>query len=229
MTEADPFINPTAAAILRTLYENPHREWYQRELVHHLRRSQSTIEYEMQKMVAAGVVSGERRGRKVLYKPHPMCSIHEELRAILLKTYGVTDELREMLLRFNKNIDWAFIRDEGLLTLRSDLPIRVHLIGTLDFDNSLDFDDECQKIRSRVDRTIKFEREHRSDFDPAVRTRETRVNEIIRCKKIWLIGNEKRLLNLARQKIKQRSNEVVSEATSEGPRAPARPPRSNKS
>jgi len=88
MTHADPFINPTAAAILRVLYENPHREWYQRELVEHLRRSQSTIEYEMNRMVAAGVIAAERRGRKVLYKPHPTCSIHNELGSILLKPTG---------------------------------------------------------------------------------------------------------------------------------------------
>jgi DNA-binding transcriptional ArsR family regulator len=200
MTHADPFMNPTAAAILRILYENPHREWCQRELVKHLRRSQSTIEYEMSRMVSAGVIAAERRGRKVLYKPHPTCSIHNELRSILMKTYGVSSEIREMLMLFKKKIDWAFIRDEGQLIRDFDCPIRVAVIGTLDFDCHIEFDEECWKLSKRLGRPIKFEKEHRSYFDSEVRARDSHAMGVIHCKKIWLLGDEKGLLALTRPK-----------------------------
>lgn len=168
MTHADPFINPTAAAILHILYENPHREWYQRELVKHLRRSQSTIEYEMSRMVSAGVIAAERRAAKFSTSLTQHVPFINELRSILLKTYGTVSEIREMLMLFKKKVDWAFIRDEGQLVQDFDCPIRVAVIGTLDFDCHIEFDEECWKLSKRLGRMIKFEKEHRSYFDPEV-------------------------------------------------------------
>jgi len=91
-------------------------------------------------------------------------------------------------------------RDEGQLVQGFRLPDSRRSNRHVGFDCHIEFDEECWKLSKRLGRMIKFEKEHRLYFDPEVRARDPHAMVVVQCKKIWLVGEEKTLLELTRQR-----------------------------
>ena len=99
----------TRQAVLAATLLQPQRSWYLQELAGHLRVRPSSLQRELARLVAAGILTRRRDGNRVHYRADDACPILVDLRGLLTKTIGLVDVLRESLAPFAASIDWAFV------------------------------------------------------------------------------------------------------------------------
>lgn len=63
----------------------------------------------MKKLTATGQVTVNRRGNQTRYQANPDSLVFAELRALVVKTMGIADQLRQALSPFAEQISFAFI------------------------------------------------------------------------------------------------------------------------
>jgi predicted nucleotidyltransferase len=83
--------------VLAVLLLHPEREFYLRELASRAGVALSSTQKEVARLTDAGILLRTRRGRQTFYRANTRSPLFAELRAILLKTVGLVDVLREML------------------------------------------------------------------------------------------------------------------------------------
>jgi len=85
------------ARVLRELLLHPERDLYLREVAVRAGVSLSSAQQELARLTAAGLLRRTQRGRQTFYRAETRCPLYPELRAILLKTLGLAEVLREAL------------------------------------------------------------------------------------------------------------------------------------
>jgi predicted nucleotidyltransferase len=95
--------------LLAATLRDPGRWQYASDLARHLGLRPSSLQRELAGLVVAGILMRRVEGRHVYYKPDPDCPILDELRAILRKTAGLVDVLREALRPFRGAIVASFV------------------------------------------------------------------------------------------------------------------------
>jgi len=99
----------TRQAVLAATLLRPQRSWYLHELAGHLGVRPSSLQRELARLVAAGILTRRRDGNRVHYQADDTCPILVDLRGLLTKTIGLVDVLRASLAPFAAAIDWAFV------------------------------------------------------------------------------------------------------------------------
>jgi predicted nucleotidyltransferase len=83
--------------VLAALLLRPERELYLREIASRTGVSLSSVQKEVARLTAAGILLRTRRGRQTFYRANTRAPLFPDLRAVLLKTVGLADSLREAL------------------------------------------------------------------------------------------------------------------------------------
>ena len=81
--------------MLGLLYTRPDESFYVRQIVRAAGVGQGAAQRELRRLCAAGVLVRLEQGRHVYYRANPDCPVYSELRALVAKTAGVADVLRE--------------------------------------------------------------------------------------------------------------------------------------
>ena len=110
-TEAisDVLFGRTRRAVLALLYGHADEEFYLRQIIRVAGIGQGTVQRELEKLVAAGLVLRRAHGRQVYFRANPGSPVYQELRGLLLKTAGMADVLREALASLADRISVAFV------------------------------------------------------------------------------------------------------------------------
>ena len=96
-------------AILTTLYGRPDEEFYLRELARVAAITASSLQRDLAALVGAGIVLRAVRGHQVYFRANRACPVLDELRGLVVKTFGVADVLKQALQQLSGNIDAAFV------------------------------------------------------------------------------------------------------------------------
>lgn len=107
VTEA--LFSRTQQRVLGTLFGQPERAFSLSELFERTRGGRGTVQRELQRLVASGLVTVQPVGNQKHYRANPASPIFEELRSIVLKTVGVADPIRSALEPLARKIDLAFL------------------------------------------------------------------------------------------------------------------------
>lgn len=105
----DALFTKTQQRVLAILFGNPGRSFYQNEIVRLSGAGNGAVHRELARLLACGLVSAGLIGNQKHYQANRAAPIFEELRGIVLKTFGVADVLRARLEAFAGRIDVAFI------------------------------------------------------------------------------------------------------------------------
>ena len=87
-------------AVLGLLYARPDEAFYLRQITREVQAGQGAVQRELKRLVDAGLLTREARGREVHYRANRACPIFAELHGLVLKTVGLADVLRGALLPF---------------------------------------------------------------------------------------------------------------------------------
>ena len=118
----------TRRRLLGLLYGNPGRSYFANEIVRLADSGTGAVHRELATLEAAGLVTVSRVGNQKHYRANRASPIFEELRGIVVKTFGVADVLREVLAPLAAKIRAAFIYGsvaKGNDTATSDIDLMV--------------------------------------------------------------------------------------------------------
>ena len=97
----------TQRQILGLLFGNPDRSYYANEIVRFAGVGIGSAQRELERLSGAGLLSVTQIGNQKHYRANQNSPIYEELKGIVLKTFGM-DALKDALLPFSEKISSAF-------------------------------------------------------------------------------------------------------------------------
>lgn len=132
----DALFSKATNAILVNVFTRPDG-MHLRALMSHTGLGSASAQRELRRLTEAGLLTKQELGKVILYKPNTNSPIYQELSAIIRKTEGVEQVLREMLLPFQNRIESAFIygsvaKNEDTAFSDIDLFVLADKVGSAD-------------------------------------------------------------------------------------------------
>lgn len=125
---ADALFGKTQRRVLGLLFGNPDRSYFANEIVRLAGSGIGGVHRELASLAAAGLLTATRVGNQKHYRANRDSPIFDELRGIVVKTFGVADVLREVLAPLQPGMQAAFIYGsvaKGTDTAASDIDLMV--------------------------------------------------------------------------------------------------------
>jgi uncharacterized protein len=120
-------------AVLGLLYARPDEAFYLRQITREVQAGQGAVQRELQRLVDAGLLTREARGREIHYRANRACPIFAEVHGLVLKTVGLADVLRGALTPLQDALTLAVVygsQAAGTATAGSDVDLLV--VGTVE-------------------------------------------------------------------------------------------------
>jgi len=108
-TISDALFTKTQQKVIGLLFGMPDKSFYTNEIMRWASMGRGTVGRELDKLVSAGLLTATREGNQNHYQANTENPIYAELVSIVKKTFGVADEIREVVQLFDDNIELAFI------------------------------------------------------------------------------------------------------------------------
>lgn len=173
--------------ILGALFGHPEKSFYRNELMRLTRSGKGALQRELDRLEQSGLVTVQAVGNQKHYRANREAPIFEELRGIVVKTFGLADVLREALQPLRKKIDVAFIFGsiaKASDTAGSDIDVFVvsDVLGYQDLIRA------CIPAENAVGRKVNPTLHSRSELARKRKERNGFVLRVLEQPKIFLIG-----------------------------------------
>lgn len=106
---AGVLFTPVQQRLLGFLFGQPDRRFQSAELIRLANAGTGAAHRFLQRLASCGLVQVEEVGRQKFYQANPAAPIHKELVAIVRKTIGLREPLREALAPLAHQIESAFV------------------------------------------------------------------------------------------------------------------------
>lgn len=184
---ADALFTQTQQRVLGWVFGQPQRTFTVSELIASTGAGSGAVQRELAKLVASGLLTVKPVGNQKHYQANPAAPIHDELVAIVQKTFGLAEPLREALSPLADRIDAAFLYGsvaKGTDTAASDIDLMVvsDTIGYADVVLALD------EIGRWLGRAINPTIYSRAELGKRVKDENAFVTRVLQQPKLWLIG-----------------------------------------
>lgn len=189
---SDALFSKVQRCVLGLLYGNPDRSFYANELFRLAGSGTGAVVRELAKLTASGLVTVNKIGNQKHYQANRAAPIFEELRGIVLKTFGMADVLRQGLLPISSKIAVAFIYGsvaKGTDTARSDVDVMV--IG-----DGIDYPEvysALMPVEEQLGRKINPSIYSNGDVLQKLKKGNAFLTRIMAQQKIFLIGSDRDL------------------------------------
>jgi len=195
---ATHLLGGTRSAVLAALLLHPESALHVRELARVTGTSPGSLHRELRALTTLGLLLRQETGRQVNYQANTACPVFEELAGLLRKTVGVADVLRAALMPLADDIDLAFVYGSvaaGQESTRSDVDVMV--LGRAGFGVVAQALAPTHGIlRREVNPTVMKP----ADFRRKCKAGEGFVLNVLWGPKLWLIGNDDDLAELAQDR-----------------------------
>jgi len=185
---AEALFGKAQRAVLALLFGQPDRAFYLREVVAAAGTGASQVQKELDNLTRAGLILREPRGNQVWFRANPTSPVFGELKALVAKTFGIADVVREALQAFAGKIDAAFIYGSvarGQHDAASDVDLLV--VGDIKPSRLAPVQLELARILGRRVSAVVYDAE---EVRKRTASRDHFMNTVIPQPKIWLIGSE---------------------------------------
>jgi predicted nucleotidyltransferase len=188
-------LTKTRAALLNLFLTNPERSFYMQEIGRILGKKPGTFQRAINNMVSEGVLISEYKANARFFQANKKYPIYKELKSIVFKTVGVQGRIRDALEEIG-NVKFAFIYGsyaKARETYVSDIDLVV--IGNANEDTLIKVLDS---LEDKFQREINYKLYTFKEFKKEIKEKEPFLLEIMRDKKIMLIGNENELRKISK-------------------------------
>ncbi|MBP8932914.1 MAG: hypothetical protein KBG67_00620 [Candidatus Atribacteria bacterium] len=176
--------------LLLLYFTNPNKKYYLRELERILNFSVGNIRRELIRLEQTGFFCCKNEGNFVYYYLNQNHPLFKELRNITFKTYGFPRMLQNVLKKFS-SINQAFIY--GSFTQEGegweDSEINLLIIGKVEEDR---LNKEIERLERKSQREINYAIYEKEDFEREKEEGNPFILNILKEKKVFLIGEENR-------------------------------------
>ena len=186
---SDALFTGTQRQVLGLLFGNPDRSYYLNEIVRFAGVGIGTVQREVEKFSGAGLLTVKKIGNQKHYQANRQAPIYEELRGIVLKTFGIGDLLRQALAELAGQIKVAFVY--GSIAKRTDTAgsdIDVMIIA--DNVSYADLFSALAAIETKLGRSVSPTLYHPAEFQSKLASDSSFVTRVVEQPKIFLIGTD---------------------------------------
>ena len=182
-------------AVLGLLFNHPEQAFYLREIARAAGTTPSSLQRELAALTASGLILREARGHQVYFRANAASPLFQELRGIVVKTFGVADVLRGALAPLARRIHAAFVygslaRGEA----RPESDVDVMVIGEVAF---ADVVEALRSAETALRRSVNPSVYPPVEFSGKAAADNAFIAEVLEAPKIFLIGGEGELRELA--------------------------------
>lgn len=183
--------------VLTLLLLHPERALHVREIARLTGTTAGTLNKELTKLHAAGLLERERVGNQVRYTANRASPIFSEIAGILRKTIGLADVLADALAPSAPAITVAFIFGSmARATETAGSDVDVMLIGSLGFGDAVKLLYPAQAVLGReINPSVYGADEWRA----RLKAKDPFIRDVLAKPKIFLIGNDDELEKLGRR------------------------------
>lgn len=181
--------------VMGLLLLNPDRRYHLREVARVTALPAAPIGRELNKLADFGVLTRERVGNQLVFQANRKCPVFPELAGLARKTFGLRDVLLHALGPYTDRCELAFIYGSmasGEATALSDVDLM--LIGSLSFEQAVQALASAEAILGREINPTIFSAQ---EFSARLVRRDSFLVDILKKPKIFLIGDEERLMKLS--------------------------------
>lgn len=180
--------NKTSILLLSLFYNNADKAFYLREIARRIDMGAGTVQRELSKLASAGLVVRQAHGRQVYYRANTGSHVYDEVRGLIIKTFGLADIIRDVLDPLSGKIDYAFIygsQVDGTATADSDVDLMV--VGQI---GEMELHKVINKAEGKLGKAINYSHFTLEEFGRRKKEKKGFVDRTSSGKKIMLIGDE---------------------------------------
>lgn len=178
------------AELLRLFFTNPEQSFYIQEIGRILGKKPGVFQRTLNNMEEEGILVSEYKANARYFKTNKAYPLYKELKSIVFKTVGVTGSLKEALKKVG-NINFSFIYGSYAKAKENYLSdIDFIVIGSPNEDVLIK---GLDKLEEALNREINYKLYSLKEFKSEIKEKEPFLLEILRDKKIMIIGEENEL------------------------------------
>jgi len=186
---SDALFTRTQQRVLSLLFGQPGRAFSVNELIQATGAGSGAIQREIARLSGSGLLSMEQVGNQKRYRANPHSPIHEELVAIVGKTFGLAMPLGEALAPLADRIELAFVY--GSVAKRSDTAASdIDMMVVSDKLTYADVVSALHPLIERLGREINPTLYSRADLRKRRAAGNAFVERVLAQPKLWVIGGE---------------------------------------
>ena len=186
---SDALFTATQQRVLSCLFGQQGRTYSVRELIQATAAGSGGVQREVARLAGSGLLLMEQVGNQKRYRANPDSPIHDELAAIVRKTFGLADPLREALAPLAEVIEIAFVYGsvaKGLDTSNSDIDLML-ISDSLDYGEVMAaLDPLIEQLGRVINPTLYTHAELRKRIEAG----NSFVTRVLAQPRIWLMGGE---------------------------------------
>jgi len=178
------------AKALGWFYTHTDESFFVRQLATILNEDSTNLSRELSYLENTSILSSERIGNLKLFKANLQCPFYSEMKGLVQKTVGVFGEIKSALGTL-PGIKYAFIFGsyaKGEENAQSDIDLIA--VGDVDIDS---LDERMTGLEKKLGRSINYLTFDEREFSRKRRKRDGFIMEVLKDKKIMLIGDEEHL------------------------------------
>lgn len=186
---ADALFTKTQQKVLGLMFGRPETSFYLNEIVRMAGMGKGTITRELEKLQTAGVLSVRRIGNQNHFQANKESPIYPELLAIVRKTFGTADEIRNVLTPLNDRIRLAFVYGsvaKGEATVKSDIDLMV-IADDLSYADLIGVLTTAEKSLGRPIHPTLYDQD---EFREKLHNDNAFITRVLNRPKLWVIGSE---------------------------------------
>ncbi len=187
----------TKRRILSLLFIDHEKRFYRNEIVNAAAMGVGTVARELENLTLSGILISTKEGKQRYYQANKDCPIYNELRGIVIKTFGVADQIKNALSPLSSKISFALIFGsiaKSSDTSKSDIDVLI-ISDKLSY---LQLMEKLVKLESLLGRAVNPTMYTQNEFVKKHSSKNNFVKQIIKQPKIMLIGNENDLETLTK-------------------------------
>lgn len=186
---ADALFPGTKQRVLGLLFGQPDRSFYATKIIGLVASGSGAVQRELAILAHTGLVTVKAVGNQKHYQANPESPIFAELCAIVQKTIGLAEPLREALAPMAPKIQAAFVYGsvaKSTDTARSDIDLMLLSDDISYGDVFAALEDVGNTLGRPVNPTILTHKE----FTKRVEAQESFLTRVLAQPKIWIIGGD---------------------------------------
>jgi predicted nucleotidyltransferase len=185
----DALFSSAQQPILACLFGRPERWFHVKELIRLTNLGSATVQRELNRLEKGELIETRRIANLKQVRAHAGSPIFDELRLIVLKTFGVVEILREALSQLASDIKLAFVYGsvaQGSDRASSDIDVML-ISETLSYGQIMAALGPAEK---QLGRAVQITQYTLDEFMERKRTNHPFVAEVLRQPKLMIIGTE---------------------------------------
>jgi predicted nucleotidyltransferase len=174
------------AGVLAATVLQPERWWFMTELARHMEVSPSSLQRELESLVATGLLLRREDGRRAYFKANAESPLFQELKGLLEKTAGIVPALKTAIQKFDDRIELALLYGSiarGEEHASSDVDLMI--VGRL---RQIDLLPALRKLETRFHREVNVTLFSPEEFHRKLAKGDHFLNTVLKGKTIPLKG-----------------------------------------